>query len=318
MDAARWRSVAEAGRSAELRAQRVRVHDLHDGDSARGQGLDHDHVRLLAEAGAQLPPIIVHHPMMRVIDGMHRLAAARLNGRTYIDARLFHGTRDEAFRLGVEANVAHGLPLSLADRRAAAARIVESAPTLSDRSVARMTGLSATTVAAIHARVGEDDDETRIGADGRSRPLTAVAGRMAAGQFIARFPGASVREIARAAGISVGTAHDVRRRVLAGEQPQPPTALPTAARPTATRQRGAANAKRDLERILDTLRQDPVLRYSESGRVLLHWLGRHAVSIDDWHGARGAVPPHCLEQIALFAEECAKRWSAVAAEISAV
>ena len=292
--------------------RRVRVRDLQDGDSPRARGIDHDHVRLLAGAAAPLPPITVHHPTMRVIDGMHRLAAARLNGQTYIDVSLFYGTRDEAFRLGVEANVAHGLPLSLADRRAAAERIVQSAPGLSDRSVARTTGLSAATVAAIRALVVEHErePEVRIGVDGRSRPLTAVAGRIAASQFIARRPDASVREIAREAGISVGTAHDVRRRVLAGEQP------PSALLPGRARQRGSA--KRDLDEILDTLRQDPALRYSDTGRSLLRWLGQHAISIEEWHSARDALPPHCLERVALFAEECAKRWNAVAEEISSV
>jgi ParB-like chromosome segregation protein Spo0J len=268
----------------------------------------------LAGAGTQLPPITVHYPTMRVIDGMHRLAAARLNGQTYIEATLFHGTCEEAFRLGVESNVAHGLPLSLTDRRAAAARIVESAPALSDRSVARTTGLSAATVAVIRACVIEHETEARIGADGRSRPLKAVAGRIAASQVIARRPEATVREIAREAGISVGTAHDVRRRILAGEQPLSPTAM--SARPSQVRKR--ESAKRDLEQILDTLRQDPMLRYSDTGRSLLRWLGQHAISIDEWHSTREAVPPHCLERLARFAEECAKRWNAVADEISSI
>jgi ParB-like chromosome segregation protein Spo0J len=324
MNAVQQAEVAEMSRCKPLVVRRVRVEVLRDGDSPRADGLDHEHVRLLAEVATPLPPITVHHPTMRVIDGMHRLAAARLNGQTYIDVTLFDGTRDEAFRLGVAANVGHGLPLSLAERRAAAARIVESAPALSDRSVARTTGLSAATVAAIRVRVVDHESEARIGADGRSRPLTAMAGRIAASRFIERRPDASVREIAREAGISVGTAHDVRRRVLAGEQPLPPaataassaSAASSAGAKTADRQRPSAT--KDLEKILETLRQDPVMRYSDAGRSLLRWLGQHAISIDEWRNARDAAPAHCLERIALFAEECAKRWSAVADEISSI
>lgn len=47
---------------------------------------------------------------MRVIDGMHRLRAAQLQGRTEIDARLLDISDAEAFLRGVAANVSHGLP----------------------------------------------------------------------------------------------------------------------------------------------------------------------------------------------------------------
>lgn len=292
--------------------RQVRVLDLREADSPRAHGLDHDHVRLLAGIDRKLPPITVHQPTMRVVDGMHRLAAAKLNGQIYVEAKFVHGDLEEAFRLGVEANVAHGLPLSLADRRAAAARIVKSAPVLSDRSVARTTGLSAATVAAIRARVADHVAVVRIGVDGRTRPLTAEAGRIAAGQIIARRPEATVREIAREARVSVGTAHDVRRRVLAGEHPLLSTSRPAAPRPV--RQPGPT--KTDLEQILNALRQDPTLRYSDAGRSLLRWLDQHVISLDQWHGTRENVPPHCLEKIAKFAEECARRWMAVGEEIA--
>ena len=62
---------------------------------------------------------------MRVVDGMHRLLAALLNGRQTIEAELFDGTADEGFLRAVRENVVHGLPLSQADRRAAAARIID-------------------------------------------------------------------------------------------------------------------------------------------------------------------------------------------------
>jgi hypothetical protein len=60
---------------------------------------------------------------MRVIDGMHRLLAASMNGRDTIEIRLSDGSPQDAFLRAVEANVTHGLPLSQADRRAAAKRI---------------------------------------------------------------------------------------------------------------------------------------------------------------------------------------------------
>src|SRR5256885_2071124 len=75
----------------------MRVDALRDADSPRAKGVDVDHVRTLAEAGGKLPPIIVHRATMRVIDGMHRLTVARLEGRIEVGVRFFDGTEDEAF-----------------------------------------------------------------------------------------------------------------------------------------------------------------------------------------------------------------------------
>ena len=65
---------------------------------------------------------------MRVVDGMHRLQAARLNGAKTIVARFFHGDDEAAFVEAVKSNIAHGLPLSLADRKAASLRIITAHP----------------------------------------------------------------------------------------------------------------------------------------------------------------------------------------------
>ncbi|MEE3922534.1 ParB/RepB/Spo0J family partition protein [Micromonospora sp. BRA006-A] len=114
---------------------------LRAADSPRLAGEDDLHAQTLAETDAPLPPILVHRGTMRVIDGMHRLRAAVLRGETQIAARLFDGTVEAAFVLAVQANVTHGLPLSLADREAAAQRILRSHPHWSDRAVATAAGL---------------------------------------------------------------------------------------------------------------------------------------------------------------------------------
>jgi hypothetical protein len=71
--------------------------------------------------------------------------------------------------------VSHGLPLSLADRRAAVERIVTSHPALSDRAIARIAGVGADAVAAGRKRstaaVAQLDG--RVGRDGRVRPVTS-------------------------------------------------------------------------------------------------------------------------------------------------
>jgi hypothetical protein len=88
-------------------------------------GEDLSHARMLAEAEGDLPSVVLHRATMCVIDGMHRLRAAELRGDKTIAVRFFDGDDDAAFVLAVQANIAHGLPLSFADREAAAVRIPE-------------------------------------------------------------------------------------------------------------------------------------------------------------------------------------------------
>jgi hypothetical protein len=59
---------------------------------------------------------------MRVLDGMHRVRAAILRGDAVIAAVFFDGDADAGFVEAVRANISHGLPLTVADRKAAVAR----------------------------------------------------------------------------------------------------------------------------------------------------------------------------------------------------
>ena len=151
---------------------RVPILSLQPGDSPRLEGEDKAHIAWLAETEAALPPILVDRRNMRVIDGMHRLLAASLRGREWIEVQFFDDSPAEAFRRAVEANVTHGLPLTQADRRAAAKRIVVSHPHLSDRAIGESTGLAARTVAGIRRRTADvARPNARVGRDGRVRPL---------------------------------------------------------------------------------------------------------------------------------------------------
>lgn len=106
-----------------------------------------------------------------------------------------------------------------------------------------------------------------------------------------------MREIARDAGISVGTARDVRERLRRGdpvlpakrrckpEQPPEPTQLP---------------------RTLATLRNDPSQRYTDAGRNLLHWL--ESANPNGNLRAVDTVPPHCAGLVAEIAKRYAVLW----------
>ncbi|QEU77859.1 ParB/RepB/Spo0J family partition protein [Streptomyces subrutilus] len=302
---------------------RVPIDSLCPSDSPRSAGEDMEHVRALAESAAPLPPIVVMSSTMRVIDGMHRLRAAALRGATEIDVRYFEGEEKDAFVLAVKSNIAHGLPLSLDDRKAAAGRILRSHPLWSDRAIGLSTGLSAKTVGTLRScsTEGLPQSNIRIGRDGRARPLDPTEGRRLAGRLMEENPSAPLRQIAAQAGVSLGTASDVRKRLRRGEGP-----LPERARPRAESEAGAGQARArradDAEAgrpsralMLHHLSRDPSVRLTEDGRALLRWLNVVAVRSADWHRLLGNVPPHRVGAIAELARGCAEIWQQVAEQL---
>jgi ParB-like chromosome segregation protein Spo0J len=269
---------------------------------------------MLAESEEPLPPILVHRATGRVIDGMHRLGAAQLRGQQTIDVRYFDGTAEEAFVVAVRSNVSHGLPLSLADREAAAARIIVSHPHWSDRSIAAATGLATRNVAAIRRSTGEAAAQAvRIGRDGRARPVDSADGRRLASRLIADHPEASLREVARAAGISPTTARDVRQRMDRGDDPVPTKrrggkAQDTEGPASGARTGGQRFVLKDPAAVLQNLTKDPSLRFTESGRALLRWLLKRAIGPEEWQEMAAATPLHCAYVVAALAREHAAGW----------
>lgn len=304
----------------------VPIGSLLDGNSPRSSGPNRQHVRALSQAEDPLPPILVHRPTMRVIDGAHRMAAARLRGDEEIRARLFDGPEEAAFVIAVHANTTHGLPLSLADRTVAAVRILALHPEWSDRAIARTAGLSASTVGSLRQRatVGSEQSNTRLGRDGRRRPVNAALARRRAARFIRDHPDSSLRGIADAAGTSTATARDVRQRLSAGIDPVPPRlqraeqkakVSATTARDRPGRTRPDRAADRPPEVIVPLLRRDPALRSTETGRALLRSFTSHI----RYAGASSAhvdrLPPHSLLLALEAARGLAQLWNRFADEL---
>ncbi|MEU6278217.1 transcriptional regulator [Streptomyces populi] len=275
---------------------------------------------------------------MRVIDGMHRLAAAFRRGEATILVEFFDGTAEEAFLRAVEANVTHGLPLSKEDRRAATERIIASHPEMSDRAIARVAGLGAKTVAAIRrkAAAGTTQLSARIGRDGKARPLNGAEGRERAAVLIAERPQASLREVARLAGVSPATVSDVRRRLLSGEppvpeqSPQPAASGSGRAEPDSSERvppepekpeqpRASGHEDRlpspDPVTLLDRLLSDPSLRHREEDRRLFRVLQRNAIEERGWSALAAAVPSHCGDLVVDLARRYAETWLEVAQEL---
>ncbi|MEU0290510.1 ParB N-terminal domain-containing protein [Streptomyces sp. NPDC006147] len=344
----------------QLPARDVPVAALCAGVSLRQGGTDAAHVRLLVDVAdsAQLPPILVQVDGCRVIDGLHRLEAARLMGDDRIRARFVDCSNSEALVIAMKANGAHGLPLSKADRLAGAQRVLGSHPDWSDRAIAGVTGLSAKTIAALRGRsaIAAPLGGKRIGQDGRRRPVDAGEGRRRAAEYIAAHPDAPLRQVARAADVSLGTVHDVSARLRRGEGPerdgrrtQPArsphvrpvqsvprpqeTALPLEAGPDAGRRvslrvAGGADtvpARRNHTEVPPTwaavaakMAADPAVRYTAGGREFLRWMQAHANEPgEDFQRLMDAVPPHWLGVVAPIAEHIGKEWCLLAERLKA-
>ncbi|MEV7415161.1 ParB N-terminal domain-containing protein [Streptomyces sp. NPDC089919] len=306
----------------EAPVEQVLIADLTVSFTPRTAGVDGEWALTLAGLETRLPPIVVHRPTMTVIDGLHRLRAAALKGRETIEARYFDGTREDAALLAVAMNVTQGRPLSQADRFAAAERIVTARPHWSDRAIAVVAGLSAKKVSEIRLGTqGLPHCERRVGLDGRARPLSTAQGRELAGQLLRSDPKASLRTIARQAGISPATVADVRDRLLRGDDPVPPRqrgAAPAAPREEEDARTGAeSRSPGELFMIFDALRRDPSLRLNEVGRSILRMLDACQQLARDRQRIIANLPPHCTGQMAELMSGHAELWQLFAEELRA-
>lgn len=314
--------------SIEQQTELIPIASLSMVDSPRIAGESAEHVQLLAAAEGDLPPIIVHRSTMNVVDGRHRVAAAKERGDELIEACFFEGDQAEAFVLAVTSNIAHGLPLSLQERTAAALRIIKTHPNWSDRGIAKLAGISARTVADLRVRPCDPAAQTlsRRGRDGRARPVNGTEGRMVAAEIIARQPDLSLRQVARLAGISPETVRDVRRRLQQGESPVPDRGrrnksggqreenvksqiaalshLNTTAPATASR----SSLVRQLE-------SDPEFRGSARCNTLLRLLLAHSAEGESWRRLIDSIPAHHSDTIAKLALETSRIWQDLAERI---
>lgn len=306
----------------------VPIMSLRPGETPRLNGEDKAHIARLAETEAPLPPILVDRRAMRVIDGMHRLMAASLRGWETIDVMFFDGSEEDVFLRAVEENVAHGLPLSQADRRAAAERIIATHPNMADRAIGHSTGLAAKTVAAIRRHSTEEGPQsnTRVGRDGKVRPLDSSEGRRRAAELLTDHPEASLRDVAHATGISPATVLDVRKRLERRESPVPERPAANSQRSNNAeahavkagnsaedsrsagradaRSRPAANPAASVEKLL----RDPSLRNNDQGKGMLRLLHVNAVGAEQLQDVASVIPPHCVGIVVQLARQYAKMW----------
>jgi hypothetical protein len=192
---------------------------LRLGEGIRTGGLDQQHIELLMESVDSWPPIVVWGDDPIVVDGFHRVEAATRLGRYSVQATRFFGSREEVFMEAVRRNTSHGLPLSVADRRSAARRVLAGNPEWSNRRIASLCGLSDKTVGGLRRASSEVivGVERRVGRDGRVRPVQSRQVRERVKQALAENPKGSLRAIAAVAEVSPETVRSVRANLLACE-----------------------------------------------------------------------------------------------------
>jgi transposase len=307
----------------------VSVGSLVIGPYLRQAGTSAAHVHMLADVAdsAKLPPILVQKNGARVVDGMHRLEAAKLRQREHISARIIECSDEEALLLAIKSNTLHGLPLSRPDRLSGARRILAAHPDWSDRAVAEIAGLSAKTIGAIRKRSADAilPLEKRLGRDGKRRPVAGREGRRRAADYIYAHPDASLRQIARESDVSLGTVQDVRERIRNGMDPESgryePLSEQIAERSirAVTQDRSSASSA-NMRSMKHTTQQvswsamsakltnDPALRYTEGGRAFLRWMAVHAVNAEEWNQFIDVIPVHWLREVGQVADSIGMEW----------
>jgi len=212
----------------------------------------------------------------------------------------------------VRCNVGHGLALTLDERRAATRRILLTHPDLSDRAVASVCGLSPKTVARLRRETDDGSADTRVkrrvGRDGRQRPVDASAARARIAKELERQPGASLRTIASAVGVSPETVRTVREKLRAG--PEPSTA-PAAGDPEDV---VLAVLARKRHRVAP-LDRDRAFTDRDDGRQFVDWFEATCVNDADlWQHGR-AVPRSRVYEIADEARRRAAVWTRFAEQL---
>lgn len=298
----------------------LQIAALEVGPSRRERGIDPAHVAALAEVAESWPPIVVNRSDRVVVDGQHRVAAAKQLGLREVDVVWFDGSDIESHLEFVRRNVSHGLPLTLAERRAAARRFVSSCPELSDRGIAAVCGLSPRTVRRLREEAGALADRTngarrghrRVGRDGRVRPIDPKATRARIADELARQPDASLRTIASAVGASPETVRSVRNE-LRGTDASTRAAGGLADDPAATALSLLSRSPGSRAGLV--CRDDPAFTDREDGPQFVEWFSSTSVEQGQLWQYVESVPLSRVYEIADEARRRAEFWASFAGAV---
>lgn len=131
-----------------------------------------------------MPPVVVFWDGKTyfLADGSHRCHAIAQIGRKAIEAEVRKGTYEEALQYALQANCAHGLQRSNADKRQCIAEALKQWPTYSNSSLAKACDVDDHTVADVRKEL----EATKEVAPTPKR--TSSSGRSVASEPVARIP----------------------------------------------------------------------------------------------------------------------------------
>ena len=286
----------------------VEIATLKSGILVRFAAEDVEHAQSLAFRLDDCPPILVERRTATVIDGAHRVLAAKLLGRETIFARYFTGTHEEAFVEAVKANVSHGKPLTLAEREAAAKKLLAMHSDWSNRLVASVCGLSDKTVARVRKSTAElPQPSARVGRDGRHRPVDTRLLRNEIATVLRAEPDAKPDDVARSLSTSASTVRDVRKRLRRGDDP-----LQSA--PTATR-RHAPLSSRDSHDTRVDWSNDKAILSLPGGSGFAEWLTQTKIESSHWEAHLFEIPLGRVPQLIAEAKSRSAEWTDFAAAL---
>jgi ParB-like chromosome segregation protein Spo0J len=294
----------------------VDVKRLKLGLSPRFGEQDLDHARALAFRLDDCPPILVERSTSTVIDGVHRVVAARMLNRRTVRVRYFEGTREEAFVEAIKANVTHGKPLTLAEREAAALKLLGVHSDWSNRLVGDICGLSDKTVGRLRKTTAERPQlSVRMGRDGRHRPIDSDTLRKQIATALKAKPDARPEEVAQRLSTSPSTVRDVRRRIQTGQSPMRSTRAvdpEQPGRPTFPRKED----RRSVSASVDWQADRAILSLA-NGNELAEWLQQTRIRPDQWEGLVAEIPIGRIPQLIEEAEARSLEWTRFAAALEA-
>ncbi len=289
--------------------EQVRLATLPVGHAWRADGLDEARIVMLAGSLDSTPPIVVNRRDMTVVDGAHRVAAARRRGTGTLAVEWFDGTELEAFAEFLHRNSQRGLPVTLADRCRGVQRALRVQAGWSDRRIAHLCDVSPKLVARMRGDHAAPGIEKRVGRDGRARPVRPGAMRDQILQALKSEPDASLRVIASRLGVSPETVRTVRRE-LHDDAPQvPPSRLVGALADLAEQRRWL------LQPIPAPApwRDDQAFHSTEEGVSFVEWFD--ATSVDGAERRLDEVPLSRVYEIADEARRRAAFWSTLADDL---
>jgi ParB-like chromosome segregation protein Spo0J len=285
----------------------VAVAALSLGSCFRDGGLDEEHVERLVRSRGEWPPILVRRRDGIVVDGAHRLVAARQLELETIEVSWFEGDPAEALIEFLRRNVSHGLPLSLAERKRATVQILAARPEWSDRRIAEVCGVSPKTVGRIRIdeRTREElplmEARVRVGRDERLRPVNAATRRAQIAEVLAQQPEASLRAVAAVVGVSPETVRQVRLSMAPRDPVEPE-------RPAGVVPALVAVPNPYPRAVVPLWDDDPALSSCDGGQDFLEWFDGSVIDDAECFERVETVPLSRVYEIADEARRRSEAW----------